>query len=99
MLAQIVMQSGESDFDPPSPATAQLVPQGLGFADAAERIALCFLDEAEETERLLAVALDPPGQVFKGRRVKFQASHGPRRAECLRCGLWPPASASSWPRS
>ena len=58
------------------PTTGQFVFEWFGLADPAERVRLCFDDQADDSQRLLAVLLDPPRQVLESRTVKFQVSHG-----------------------
>jgi len=53
--------------DPSRPTAGQLMLEWFGLAFAGERITPHILDEFENTDRLLAVALNPPCQVIKGR--------------------------------
>ena len=56
------------------PATSQLALQRLGLTYALEGITLHVFDQADNPQCLLAILLDPPGQIFKGGRIKFQVS-------------------------
>ncbi len=50
--------------NPPRPAAGQFIFQRFGLSFAAKRIALDFLNQFQNAERLLAILLDPPEQVF-----------------------------------
>ncbi len=70
----------------------------FGLADAAEGVRRRFLDQAEDSDRAFAILLNPPGEVFERRRVKFQASVGLRQARRLRFDSWPREGACAWHR-
>lgn len=70
--------------DPTRPAAGQFVFQRFGFADTGKRFALDLSDQVDDPESLFAVLFYPPGEVFEGSYVKFQASLGHRRTVFLR---------------
>ena len=62
--------------DSSRPAALQFMFERLRFADSFEGITLDIFDEIDDAEGSLAILLNPPSQVFKSVRIKFQASHG-----------------------
>ena len=56
------------------PAARQVALQRFGFPYALEGITLHIFDQADNPQRFLSILLDPPGQIFKGGRIKFQVS-------------------------
>ncbi len=63
--------------------------QRFRFARSFERLTLNLFDRLENTQSFFTIRLDPPRQVFKGSRIKFQAWHGRPRMEYLPDGSWP----------
>jgi hypothetical protein len=60
--------------DPPRPASAEVVPQRLGLADAFEWVELGFPNQTNQPKGLGAILLYPPGEILEACRIKFQAS-------------------------
>jgi len=80
-------------------AAGEFVLERFGLADAAERIGGGFLDEAENSQRLFAILLDPPSEIVNGSKIKYQASDGLRQARRLRVDSWLPGGACASRRS
>src|SRR5438105_4858209 len=70
-------------IDAPGPTAAQFVFQRLGFAQARERVALRFSNQANDTDSLSTILFHPPGKILEGRRIKFQASQRQSRMRVL----------------
>jgi hypothetical protein len=73
----------------PAASELMLEPEPLGFANAAERIALGLLDQAKRMMRrafLRFCLLNPPGQIFECGGIKFQALNGLPQGQCRRVG-------------
>src|SRR5437660_2086725 len=66
------------------PATFEFMLQRLRLADSAKGIALNIFYQIDNAQSLVAILLNPLCEIFKGSRVKFQASHGLPRME-FRC--------------
>ena len=63
------------------PTTFQYMLQRFGLADSSKGIALNIFYEINNAQSLVAILLNPPGQIFKSGWIKFQASHGLPRME------------------
>jgi len=77
------------------PAAGEIVLEWLRLTDASEGVFLGFLNHPHDAQRLLAIVLDPPGQVVEGRRVKFQAARGRRQGRYPQFAALPAAAAAS----
>ncbi len=58
-------------IDAPGPATGQFMLERLRLAGAGKGGALHLLDQLDQTQRFLAILLDPPGQILEGRGIKL----------------------------
>src|SRR5688500_7666265 len=67
------------------PAAGEIPFEWFWLSHASKRIIGSFLNEADDSQRFLSIVLNPPRQVFKPDRIKFQAPPGLFQKECLPC--------------
>lgn len=72
--------------DSSGPASGEFIFQRLGFACPNERVPLDFSDKLNDSKGLFSIFFNPPGKVFEGSRIKFQALCGPRQTGFLLFG-------------
>jgi len=61
--------------DSTRPTTGKVALQGFWLSNSMEGITLNVFDELDYAQGLIAILVYPPSQIFKGSRIKFQASH------------------------
>ncbi len=68
--------------------------QGLRFADARKRVALCVSHEPNDPKRLSPILFSPPRQILERSRVEFHAPHK-RSFETASSSITPPRRSNA----
>src|SRR5208283_1914237 len=76
-------------IDSPGPASTEFMLQRLGFAGPNKRVPLDFPDKLNDSKGLFPIFFNPPGKVFEGGHIKFQALYRLCQTGYPLFGSWP----------